>query len=40
MGFFKIIWVALLAAKKLVIIAIVAIAGLAKKIFSRRSSTT
>jgi uncharacterized membrane-anchored protein len=39
-GFFKIFWVALLAAKKFVIIGFLAVVGFLKKIFSRKGSTT
>jgi uncharacterized membrane-anchored protein len=37
MGFFKLIWVFVLAAKKFIIIALVAIAAWFRKIFSKRT---
>ncbi|HZV36517.1 MAG TPA: DUF2167 domain-containing protein [Verrucomicrobiae bacterium] len=40
LGFFKLIWVFILAAKKLIIVAFVAIAGFFKKIFGGKSKNT
>lgn len=39
MGFFKVIWVALLAAKKFVLLAIVAIGGWLSKLFGKKKSS-
>ena len=40
LGFFKLIWVFILAAKKFIIIGVIAVVGFFKKLFNRKDSTT
>jgi hypothetical protein len=39
LGFFKLFWVGLLAAKKLVIVGVIAVAAFFKKMFNRGGNT-
>jgi len=39
MGFFKLIWVFILAAKKFIVIGVIALAGVVRKIFSRKNTS-
>ena len=40
LGFFKALWVAILAAKKFIIVGLIALAGLFRKVFKRKQTTT